>query len=90
MLISGLKGLRTGAKSPAKTTKKCIEITPAIADYRYYGIADTLCGLKRTFVLFYSRYNRHLGCIECHIRLFVSGSTLKIGSFYKLRPDFPL
>ena len=24
-------------KSPAKTTKKCMEITPAIADSRYYG-----------------------------------------------------
>ena len=38
--------LRTGAKSPAKTTKKCIEISPAIVDSCYYGIADTLCGSK--------------------------------------------
>ena len=45
--------LWTGAKSPAKTTKKCIRITPAIADSRYYEIADTLCDPKRTFVLFY-------------------------------------
>ena len=65
MLISGLKGLRTGAKSLVKTTKKCMEITPAIVDSRYiYGIADTLCGPKQTFVLFYSHYNGHLGRIE--------------------------
>ena len=40
-----------------------MEITPAIAYCRNYGIADTLCGLKRTFV-FYSRYNGELGPIE--------------------------
>ena len=70
--------LRTGAKSSAKTAKKCRRIT------------DTLFGPKRTFVLFYSRYNGHLGRIEWHILLFVSGSILKIGSFHKLRPCFPL
>ena len=51
--------LRTVAKSPAETTKKCMEITPAITDCRYYGIADTSCGPKQTFLLFYSRYNGH-------------------------------
>ena len=51
--------LRTGAKSPAETTKKCMEITPAITDSRYYGIADTSCGPKQTFLLFYFRYNGH-------------------------------
>ena len=69
---------RTGAKSPVKTTKKCTDVTPPIADSRYYGIADTLCGPKQTFVLFYSRYNGHLGHIECHVLLFVNEITLKI------------
>ena len=41
-----------------------MEITPAIVDSRYYGIAGTLCDPKQTFVLFYSHYNRHLGRIE--------------------------
>ena len=36
-----------------------MEITPAITDSRYYGIADTSCGPKQTFLLFYSRYNGH-------------------------------
>ena len=72
--------LRTGAKSPAETAKKCIEISLAIADSRCYGIADTSRGPKVTFLLFYSRYNRHLG----RILLFVRECTLKIGSFHKL------
>ena len=42
---------------------KCIEITLAIMDTRYYGIADTSCGPQQTFLLFYSRYNEHLGRI---------------------------
>ena len=68
--ISDTPLLRTDGKSPAETTMKCIEITLAITDSRNYGIADTSCGLKLTFVLFYSRYNGHL--------LFISGSTLNI------------
>ena len=61
--------LRTDSKSLAETTMKCIEITLATTDSRYYGIADTSCGPKLTFVLLYSRYSGHL--------LF-SGSTLNI------------
>ena len=57
--ITGTPLLRTGAKSPAETTKKCMEIIPTITDSRYYGIADTSCGLKQTFLLVYSRYNGH-------------------------------
>ena len=30
---------------------------------RYYGIVDTSCGPQQTFLLFYSRYNGHLGRI---------------------------
>ena len=42
-----------------------MEITLAIADSRYYVIADTLCDLKVTFLLFlYSCYNGHLGRIN--------------------------
>ena len=40
-------------------------------------------------VLLSSVYSGHLGRIEWHIILFVSGSTLKIGSFHNLKPDFP-
>lgn len=40
--------LRSGAKSPAKTTKKCMEITPVITDSHYYEIADTSCGPNLT------------------------------------------
>ena len=55
--------LRTVCKSPAETTMKCIEITLAITDSRYYGIADTSCSPEQTFLLLYSRYNGHLGRI---------------------------
>ena len=54
--------LRTGAKSSAETRKKCMEITPAFAGSRYYGIVGSH-GPKVTFLLFYSRYNGHLGSI---------------------------
>ena len=57
--------LGTEAKSPAETTKKCMETTPAIAEFRYYGIGDTSCRLKVIFLLFFSRYNEQLGRIEC-------------------------
>ena len=36
--------LRIGAKSPAETTKKFMDITLGIADFRYYGIVDTSRG----------------------------------------------
>ena len=45
-------------------TEKCMEISPATADSRYYGIADTSRGPEVTFLLFYSRYNGHLGRIK--------------------------
>ena len=46
--------LRTGAKSPAETSKKCtyVEITRTTVESHYYGIADS--GPKVTFLLFYS------------------------------------
>ena len=62
--------LRAVCKSPAETTMKCFEITLAIlrtlaiTDSRYYGIVDTTCGPQHTFLLFCSRYNRHLGRIS--------------------------
>ena len=52
-----------------------MEITPSITDSRYYGIVDTSCGPQQTFLLFYSRYNGHLGRI---FLLYVSGSTLSL------------
>ena len=51
------------AKSPAKPIINYIAEALAIADSHYYGIADTLCGPEQTFLLFYSRYNGHLGSI---------------------------
>ena len=49
--------LRTGGKSPDETTTKSMVKTPAIADSRYHGIADTSRDPKVTVLLFYSRYD---------------------------------
>ena len=38
---------------------KWIEITLAITNFHCYGITDTSCGPKQTFLLFYSCYNGH-------------------------------
>ena len=69
MYVQSTLALWTGAKSPAETTKKCIEITPAITDAHYFGIADTSCGPKLKLLLFCSHYNGHLdlGLIEWHL-----------------------
>ena len=65
--------LRTGARSPAETTKKCMEITSAIGDSRFYG---------------HFSWSQTNICIAVLLLLFVSRSTLKIGHFHKLKPDF--
>ena len=60
MYVQSTLALRTGAKSPAETTNKSMEITPAITDSQYFGIADTLCGPKLKLLLSCSHYNAHL------------------------------
>ena len=64
--------LRTVCKSPAETTMKCIEITFAITDSRYYGIADTSCGPQQTFLLFVTTDT---------LDVFFSGHNMEVNDF---------
>ena len=64
-----------------------MEITPTIADSRYYGIANMSHGPKVTFLLFYFHYNGHLGHTHVLNDIFwclCMYFTLKIVSFHKL------
>ena len=61
---------------------RCIEITLAITDSRYYGIADTSCGPQQTFLLFYSRYNGHLGRIFFAHTMKVSGFLIHTVTYF--------
>ena len=59
-------------------------------DSHYYRISDISHGPKVTFLLFYSRYNKHLRHTKWHILLFVWESTLTIGSCTNLKALFLL
>ena len=81
--------LRTGARSPAITTKKCMEITPllwtpAITELR------TLHAVPHEHLYCFTLVTTDTLDVLNEYSSLCQLSTLKIGSFHKLQPDFPL